>query len=454
MKFLSFLWTGLLLSLTACEFSVSTANLQDLMICDQLSTDDRCASNISNFGPDAPAFVASCDLKNAPDGTSVCFYWYFLGEQTQLIDSVNYVSQSGGTLHLHSNLNAPNSGWPIGSYEVVVRVLTDNGNELRKQFQVVSPSSSSFGKGIAPGFGEAIPTQAMTQDEAVVLMDQPGLTALQLCKQGPDLPCEETSLFSSRTPQFFAKAHVEGKLEGETLVFCWYGYDSSGKQIRVQRDEWKLHASQSQDAFSELILDKPEWGEKELWETEAKIIASPLPPMYRFFYVSLEPLTQKEIDFLEMAASVRGFFDWYEQNHVYLSRIDLVRYPESDADLNDKGGLHPEGVDQLLETLASCPYLASTFTQIEADYLRKLEQIWQHSGSLSNQEEIPYGLDHDRILASQEMEKTLRAALTSEIQLKQHLGNQAYVNVAGIPIRMLRQADQWLIDSFEYAWQA
>ena len=118
------------------QCNISTANLTDVKMCDQL-TASECEEDMITFTNSTTAFYVSCHLNNAPAATEVTFSWYYYGDEKILIDEVTMVSEDTGTSFImSSNLSIPDNGWTVGNYEVSVKINTDNAEPVVKAFKV------------------------------------------------------------------------------------------------------------------------------------------------------------------------------------------------------------------------------------------------------------------------------------------------------------------------------
>jgi hypothetical protein len=123
---------------TACSFNISTATLENIKMCGEVADNQPCASDITKFEKTAPKLFVTSDLKFAPSGTKVKIDWKYLGGEAGKatdIDSVTLETKSDTTL-VTSSLTAPNTGWPGGSYEVVLSLDTNHSQPIRKQFSI------------------------------------------------------------------------------------------------------------------------------------------------------------------------------------------------------------------------------------------------------------------------------------------------------------------------------
>lgn len=131
---LAFASIGIAFVMHSCN--VSTARITDVMVCESV-TDNLCPADQPVFSSDAPDIYCSTVVKNAPGGTPVTFSWFYQGESRVAIDAVTLETPEGGTsFNLQSSLSRPTNGWPIGMYEVVISLGTDNTEPVVKTFVV------------------------------------------------------------------------------------------------------------------------------------------------------------------------------------------------------------------------------------------------------------------------------------------------------------------------------
>ena len=132
--FLSALMLSLVFYFSNCN--LSTANISDIKMCETID-DYQCQEENTLFNVNSPQIYCSCKLNNAPDGTNLKFAWYYLGDEKVLIDTVTTMVPGGSsTYDMHSYLTIPDNGWPVGDYEVVLKIDTDNSEPLTKSFKV------------------------------------------------------------------------------------------------------------------------------------------------------------------------------------------------------------------------------------------------------------------------------------------------------------------------------
>lgn len=117
-------------------FDLNSAHIEDVKICNSLSGNE-CVSDIPEFDINTSQIVVSCKLENPPMDTDVEFAWFYLSNGRTEIDRVKVSNKDEiGNLNLHSSLNRPNSGWPLGDYEVVITILDTEKEPIIKSFWV------------------------------------------------------------------------------------------------------------------------------------------------------------------------------------------------------------------------------------------------------------------------------------------------------------------------------
>lgn len=105
----------LLLVTLACEFSASTAKIQEVW----MSTDEAGEQRTTTFAPDA-VFYAQVDLRNAPDDTTLKAVWTAVeveGAEPNLVLAETDFTSGSGTV----TFNLKNDQlWPAGKYRVEI----------------------------------------------------------------------------------------------------------------------------------------------------------------------------------------------------------------------------------------------------------------------------------------------------------------------------------------------
>lgn len=103
----------LILALTACSFSASSANISDA----KMARDQDGKNPTKTFTPDEP-FYCIVELSNAPDDTKVKAVWTAVKVEGAKPDTrIDDATTTSGSGQLQFNLS--NQGpWPVGDYKV------------------------------------------------------------------------------------------------------------------------------------------------------------------------------------------------------------------------------------------------------------------------------------------------------------------------------------------------
>lgn len=119
----------------SCDVNVTTAKIGDIKMCSELVT-SLCDTNIRIFSQDESNIFVSCKLNNAPSNTEVNFIWkYIQNGNTKIIDRVDFNSSNfGNNIDLHSYLNKPYNGWPVGTYEVEIIIDDNTSSSIIEKF--------------------------------------------------------------------------------------------------------------------------------------------------------------------------------------------------------------------------------------------------------------------------------------------------------------------------------
>ncbi len=127
------LYTILILTVFAscsCEASFTTANFTDLKLA-KVEGDEIIYANV--FEVDTEAFYLVGVLKNNPGSTEIKGEWYYIEGEETFIDSAK-MTISNVTSDFNFSLSIPDSGWPVGKYEV--RIYIDNKLQESIGFEV------------------------------------------------------------------------------------------------------------------------------------------------------------------------------------------------------------------------------------------------------------------------------------------------------------------------------
>jgi hypothetical protein len=133
MKKIILLVVAVLLILSGCSFnfSVSTANIKNAVMATDVDETGKPDDTVTEYTQDAPKFVVSAVLDNAPDNTKIRFVWNYLTEE-QKITEILLDSQDKSGIYVFCNLTN-DTPWPAGDYNVQIFI-----DEREKPDAVVS----------------------------------------------------------------------------------------------------------------------------------------------------------------------------------------------------------------------------------------------------------------------------------------------------------------------------
>lgn len=135
-KYLLLIIVALIAAMIIFDVDLNSAHIENVKVCTDLAG-DQCNSDQTFFEPNSSQIVVSCELKNPPTDTQVEFTWNYLSNGITKIDAVTLNSGDHiGTVNMHSSLSRPNNGWPLGDYEVVIKILDTDKEPISKKFYV------------------------------------------------------------------------------------------------------------------------------------------------------------------------------------------------------------------------------------------------------------------------------------------------------------------------------
>jgi hypothetical protein len=116
------------------SFNVTTANITDAHMTSNVDKDGKPVDTVTEYAADAPQFVVSAVLNNAPDNTKLNFVWNYLTEK-QKITEIPFDSQDNSGVYIFCNLTN-DKPWPKGDYNVEIYVDTRDKPDATVAFSV------------------------------------------------------------------------------------------------------------------------------------------------------------------------------------------------------------------------------------------------------------------------------------------------------------------------------
>lgn len=157
---------ALIFTLSGCEgsFPLGSAGLGDPAVSTAVDLNTKAPLEKATIFPaDVKRLYATVELKNGSAGTKVKAVFYYLEGNRQQIAEQNVAAEGRG--YLDFPFNPPESGWPVGRYEVEFS-LNDEVKE-RIGFSVVPAADMPASKGFPASQPPAAPVQqAPGQDQA------------------------------------------------------------------------------------------------------------------------------------------------------------------------------------------------------------------------------------------------------------------------------------------------
>lgn len=121
-----------LLILAACSVSFSTANITNATMTTAM-VDGKPSDSVTSYSLDAPEFVASAILNNAPDDTIVTFVWYYQGQEAY---RVPFDANGKSEIYVYSTLTTQLDQWPAGDYKVEMYIDERDKPDAAVEFTV------------------------------------------------------------------------------------------------------------------------------------------------------------------------------------------------------------------------------------------------------------------------------------------------------------------------------
>lgn len=180
------------------EVSFTSAKLSEATMCLGVDGENKPLNPTDTFGVNTPEIFCSVKLSNAPEDTEVGSEWIYVkgelsGYDNTTIDSLALPAE--GTQYIQFSLPRPQSGWPVGEYELKLYI---DGKE-----QVTLPFTVSKTAPVQGGGSISEVTMALGVDANY-------------------RPVNPTSTFKSTTPELFCSINVSGLAVGSEVLSEWY----------------------------------------------------------------------------------------------------------------------------------------------------------------------------------------------------------------------------------------
>lgn len=219
-----------LLTVLACKFSFTTANLSSL----KLSKDEKASTTTSSFGPKDTVYAVA-DVSNSPGKMKLKGRLLFDKVEGQTAGSpvpgaettIDLPGSGTGTF----TFTPPGVGWPNGSYKVEVSLLDEGGEQKDQKTETFSTTGNTAAKPAAPeGTTPQGPNNA-GQDGASMESAMAGIwtltgegntgTPLTLGPWQLTLDVKGTELAGELEDSDGATVPVSGSRNGDNLTLTW-----------------------------------------------------------------------------------------------------------------------------------------------------------------------------------------------------------------------------------------
>lgn len=115
----------MVISLTACEVSITTASLSEATMCLNVDENMRPIDATDVFTTDTPEIFCSVKLSHAPPDTEVKAEWIYVEGELEDMENyliTDYTLTADGTKYLSFSVTKPDAGWPKGEYKITLYV--------------------------------------------------------------------------------------------------------------------------------------------------------------------------------------------------------------------------------------------------------------------------------------------------------------------------------------------
>jgi hypothetical protein len=212
--------------------TVEKATLTQATLALDVDAERKPINATTQFAPDTAEIHCSVLLSNATAGTEVLSEWYYVSGELQgvsnvLIDSVP-ITVAAGTQYLSFSLSIPDTGWPVGEYELLLYL--DDTNVISLPFSVVSTAV-------------AVTEATMTREV-----------------DAQNRPTDPATTFTPTTPRIYCSVFLQNVPEGSVMRFEWYYLRGSGLPYVDHLYAWNEEAWAGGSNYAWFSLDQPESG--------------------------------------------------------------------------------------------------------------------------------------------------------------------------------------------------
>jgi hypothetical protein len=141
---------------------------------------------------------------------------------------------------------------------------------------------------------------------------------------------------------------------------------------------------------------------------------------------------------------IKGFYRWYHDNYDEVNSFHLVPNAGNKSSLQYRVDF--SAVKRYLDKLKSSGFFAREFLEREQKYYERCDRIML---SIKQRDGPPYGLEHDRILLTQEIDYEMQEVLKAGIRDIEIKGNRASASIYRYQLHLIRDGGEWKILSID-----
>ncbi len=141
---------------------------------------------------------------------------------------------------------------------------------------------------------------------------------------------------------------------------------------------------------------------------------------------------------------IKGFYQWHHDNYDAINSFQLVPNAGNIRSLQYR--IDFAAVKKYLDKLRSSGFLARQFLVRQRKYYEKCDRIML---SIKQRDGPPYGLEHDRILLTQEIDYEMQEVLKARVRDIEIKGNRATARIYRYRIHLIRERGKWKILSID-----
>lgn len=253
----------MILALSACDFSFSSANFANIKMASEINEDTLAPVNITKvFAPDSPIIYVTGEVKNAPSGTIVKAEWiYTQSDPDEAIGTgENEINDTTSVFEFH--LTNGGDPFPVGTYNI--KLYLDGKIKAEVSFSVEGEAETST---------QAPTTAAPATTTAPAVTTAPGATPVfseLKTSLGADEetfePINVTDTFNQTDEKIYLTGQLDNGTVGKVLSTEWRYVNEDNTTTLIETIDYTLEFTSTIFKF---YLPTPDggWyiGDYEIW---------------------------------------------------------------------------------------------------------------------------------------------------------------------------------------------